>query len=441
MKKQDIKNMILKRECKKNIVVLISVLLVFSFAVIPVIEANNNISRIEKSFIERNGFLGKLFEKIYTLLNKFGFDLTKTNRHNIQRLGMLQEDELIISHAKKFFANSTVQQKLNDNKNEIDLMIQSFDVNNTDLFKTFINYNEVFDISNVFDRISSLKIGSVKNQVLNMIGNYEPNSYKSFDDTYNISMENLLRVLYDNDKLDNPEYYYPMVDQICEIITLFTLALCIPMVFLLGLNGLFIGLMISMIFWGPIIIPMSVYVSFCEVVTNNSEVQEYLMNILVGWGIIGLITLGVPYMLKILFDDGYFLIGLAYVLCRVLLYADNGMTSEVFPSAYIEDKITVYYAKDIVIPMTVKDWDLINNVRHRDYIRIGWAYENDSDRFGITWSDFVYYHGQHINFNIGFKYTGIFHDGIYVILQDNFGGMSDWYKINFDVKFDRGIYS
>jgi len=436
--------MVEKKIYKKNIVVLITILLLLTVVVIPQTYANV----INKKDIEnKNGFIKKLFEKIYALFSKIGIDITKIDYSNIQKLGIIEEDYLIIQKCFENYDNNSIKNNIINTKQNLIENIDNLDINNSSSIKSFFKLNETFDLQNIYSRINSLKIGQVKKQLLDMLGNYEPNNINSFEYVYNDTIVDMFKMINETKIYVNPVGYeniYPLVDYVCDIIAHFIMQIAPLLLVLFGVNGVFIAIMVIMIFFAPITLPLSVYVGFCEM-CRCGDIWSIIQNDFYNWGLVGVLINCLPLLVECFFMNGFFLIGFGYIFAHILLnstYDDFG-TGECKPVIYADSKKVFHPNTKMMVDVIVHDWDMINNQKFRDYIRIGWTLNNKTG-YKIYWSDFVYYNNQHISFDMGFKldkewYTTFKSNGncFYLICQDNWGCFSDWVKV--DVKISNDV--
>lgn len=297
-------------------------------------------------------------------------------------------DSKIIYWSWFHFNDETFRAKLNEAKAQIDVEINKFSEEDRILIREFFDIDSAFSLDGIFSRISSLRPLHVMHDVQQGLLEV-PDNYDDYNETRQEPIAKYLEIWYNND-FGNETMFYPFVNLLTVILKAFSLIWTVPLVVLLGLIGLVIASFITVIFFSPIIVSAGLYIGACEALQNDEELREKLKNIAFVSGLIGLTTVGSAVLLSTMFKDGWVKQGWKYVLDRILILSlgedGNIIIGERAPwiqQCTIPSTGTV--GKPIKVSLEVYDQDWVykseapNYERPRDYLQVGWDWNNDGE--------------------------------------------------------------
>lgn len=302
----------------------------------------------------------------------------------------------IIEECINYYNDNNVRTALNLGKNEINDLI-----NNNETLKSFFDVEKTFNLENILNRIKTLKPSNViedVNTLLKPQKNYNKfvESREQFGESF---MEYFEQYFYNETTLlDNVGNLIPIVDDVCIILAKISLLWSVPLTILGGLLGLFIASIITYVFFAPITIPLSLYMSVVYLIENGgSELAEELVGICVMYGLVGLIVMGLPILFKLMFLEPAGIYGITYVMDKIsiisLLETIGNYDLETGSNppriyAFNFDK-PIYENVEMEFRIDVSDNDKIKwngEKENRDFVQVGIDWNNDF--IFDTWSNF-----------------------------------------------------
>jgi hypothetical protein len=343
-------------------------------------------------------------------------------------------------------AYSSEDVKLNIVNGELDL--EAFIDNNyveTGWLKTYFALDQTFTLSRIINRIDYLKPLSVLDDIQDLLGvSKDYNNFVNLREDYGEMFLTLANTHnFSTEALDS---YYPLIDFICSVLARIALIWAIPLTILFGVCGMIVADLITYVFFAPITIPMTLFVGFNELLKNNDTLGDELMAIAIMYGLVGLFTLGLPLLFKLIFLSEEFMYGIDYVFSAISFFnfiptigltgwdyeADeqapsiNGFTWANIPKPKVGRPVTF---SALVLDKDKVQWN--GKSVKRDYVRLGIDWNNDM-KFD-QWTELkkddetqsTYFEISHI-----FDWAGTYK--INVIAMDIMGGYSDikTYKVN-----------
>lgn len=366
---------------------------------------------------------------LLSVMNNLGF-----NKAVYQTLN----DMTIIGECKNYYNDGNVKAKITEAKTELQDTINSFSEQDRQLLKEFFDIDNTFSLSAIWDRICSLHEGTVLYDVQDLLKVWD--NYDDFNSSRQVIAGKFLNLI-SNHNFSSNDMYYPVVDKICALLNMISMIWAVPLLLLGGLVGLTIASFITMIFFAPIIIPMTFYIGAIECLAHDTELLETLVWTFVSYGLVGLLAMGMPLLLIAMFQDDYVTTGFQYILDRLLILSVDKqqrgrvlVTGETAPEYRRPFDIIVYSGKTATIKMAVCDYDFVLRKdldlnQRRDYAQIGFDWNRD--KVVDEWSEFVYsvIDEQII---VGKHYFGEFsllRTSFFVVVRDNWGCRSDWIQI------------
>lgn len=298
----------------------------------------------------------------------------------------------VIEQCNNYYNESDVQLALEYGEEEITDLLENINVSSS-----HYSIGETFDLDCIFSRIQSLHAISVLDDIKDLL--QIETSYKSFNDSRNVFGQMFMADIYDDLlTIDDGDIVYDNVNSICHVIAKISLLWAIPLTILFGLSGLVVSSLITYVFFAPVTIPMTLYVSFIECINNNvDDITDQLIELALQWGLVGLITMGLPIILKMVFMTPEGLTGIVYVLDQIsilsLIESKGGydiVAGEHRPEINaINDPDHIIAGLPTIISPIVYDMDKVvlgDDSKYRDYVRVGIDWDNDM--VYDEWTDF-----------------------------------------------------
>lgn len=411
---------------KSVFVILISVLMLSTVTAMPIINMVND----DEEELKDEPL--KLMDRKTNPLERLVFKMI-----HISGLNTILGGCELVQECNNAYNDANVRNAIESQHSNIDTIIESYKY--SDEISNFFDIEKTFNLDNIKNRIDCLHPTTALNDIQYLL-RFSPN-YKQFNETRYDYGVNFMDIAMKKNFTDL-ESYYSLVDAICNAMVKISMVWTIPLTILFGMVGLLISGFITYVFFAPITIPMSLYISLTETINGNSSMQEDLIAIMVATGLVGLCTLGLPILLESIFMTEYGLSGFLYVFERLSLLSlteSKGdyilKTGEVAPEIYGFGSGGNWghtEGKTIEFDAWVKDDDTLyyNGITDkRDYIRLCFDWDSNGifDEYGLIEKNRNGYYTYDTSFKAG-------HYNATIVAFDLMGGFSNKYIWKFDIK-------
>lgn len=347
-------------------------------------------------------------------------------------LNSLIGNDEIISLCNEYYYNESVREALVVEKENLLLELENYNVSKYFLEGLFA-VDKTFDVDRIRQRIDSLKIGSVLEDVMSLLE--VPKTYDDFNDSRNFYGQ-LVMQYWSYTNYSDIDGLYSIIDKICSIIARISMIWVVPITILFGLKGLIMSSIITYVFFAPVTVPMSLFICFDLLLKDTeSDLRGQILEIAVLEGLVGLILHGLPLLFKAIFMEDYGIYGISYVMEKISFLSLVPLLSPNYDVVFGESSPDVRYAvcnepkvnefSEIlvrVIDEDVVEWNGKKEVR--DYIIIGFDYNNDMVfedwSFPMKDNDGFYYHSH--------KFTRTGKQVVNIVAYDICGVCSDVYS-------------
>lgn len=301
----------------------------------------------------------------------------------------------IIQECYNAYNDTDVQSSIVNANNDIKEMISECPYNHRELLNALFDVDNSFDLDSILYRIKKLDAVSVLRDVHSLL---QPSkTYKSFNESRNLDCSIFLTMFYPDYDYNEMTEYYPIINDICKVIAKISLLWAVPLAILFGVTGIIISSLIAYVFFSPITVPMSLYVSLMECAKNGNPIWDEIIVIALQYGLVGVFSMGIPLLLKMLFMTEEGLYGLEAILYEIsILSVIDGnvddwslVTGENNPDFVLSYPSNNWKNVPVRFVASVSDSDEVvwgDTSEFRDYVKIGFDWDNDM--IFDEWSDF-----------------------------------------------------
>jgi hypothetical protein len=170
----------------------------------------------------------------------------------------------------------------------------------------FLNIDTAFNLNSIITRLNELDVN-------NLLGSAE-NSFNKEETAEDVL--NSFFVNYDENELQQSEpgyssiwidfFLHPVCTLTCNLIGLLSILWLLPLAILFGVNGLYVGGVISRILFTPIVYPMVFYLGAWKMAEQDSDLYSELWDIFAQWGLIGLTIFGIPWIIDKVYTESFY---------------------------------------------------------------------------------------------------------------------------------------
>jgi len=342
-----------------------------------------------------------------------------------------QNPSTLIDKCWEYWNNPEFRAKLAEAKANVEIEINKLPEQDRELIREYLDLENTFSISGIAQRISTIGIFTYMEDTQNLLK--VPDNYDEYNESRQEMLGKLLELFYNND-FEFDEMYYPLVNVICFLMRVISLIWTIPLTILFGvIIGLPMACLISMIFFSPITVPMSVYTGLTECWKNDPDFKDEILAIAVGFGLAGLIVFGTPLILGKLWKDGYYNLGWKYVMSKVLLISWEEIGGSIIPITgetepwiyFLTSPSTAKVNKPVKFTATIIDVDKVffdGDEGFRDYVHVGYDWNNDfivDEWTNLEKEEYQGWSLTEIDTYHTFTSVGVYH--VHVIARDHWG--------------------